>query len=82
MTNSCPNIEIFVLPITFQTVTFHHRGAYNIRMTIDTESIKQLSIRTRRQLFSLDEPQYSDSNGNIYNVGGQVQADPSFLTNR
>jgi hypothetical protein len=62
--------EIFILPITFKTVSFHHRSNYEIKMfPAERHPLKSLSIRPD---FSVTRKEVDKKTGNIMGVGASV----------
>lgn len=72
--------EVFVLPITFKTVSFHHRSNYIIKFyPTNQRSVRSLAITPE---FWVGGKFVDKQTGNIGGVGGQVSKESVLTTER
>lgn len=69
--------ELFMFPIVFQTVSFHHRGSYELHFSFSLpvrrlHPIKLYSAGEQRELI--------DRNGNAWNMDGHTPKPDLFST--
>jgi hypothetical protein len=69
--------EVFVLPITFKTVSFHHRAHYSLR--IGTRGHEQvLAAKVVSQFEAPPRMEVDSRSGNIAGIGASVSEDSVF----
>jgi hypothetical protein len=72
-------LQLFIFPIVFQTVSFHHRASYELRLSF---SPKPALLSPIGQLFAGEKKELIDRNGNGWNIDGSVSKQSHFRTNR
>jgi hypothetical protein len=70
--------EIFILPIIFKTISFHHRANYIIK--IKAEGGAKECSGTIRPSFASKSKRVDDRTGNISGVTAAVNSDGSYAT--
>jgi hypothetical protein len=63
--------EAFVLPITFKTVSFHHRADYSLRIFCKANQ-EILAARALHQFKTPSRIEIDERSGNIVGIGGSV----------
>lgn len=72
--------EIFILPITFKSVSFHHRANYSIKIfQLETHEFKSTSVRPD---CSISSKAIDPRTGNMIGVGAEVTKDGTLTTER
>ena len=72
-------VELLVFPIIFQTISFHHRAAYEVRFSF---SLPMVRLHPVKQFSAGDQQEQIDRNGNAWNVDGHAQARKHFRTSK
>lgn len=72
--------EVFVLPVTFKTVSFHHRSHYTIKFyPANLDAVRSMAITPD---FAVTKKIVDKNTGNIIGVGANLGKDNVLITER
>jgi len=63
--------EAFILPITFKTVSFHHRAHYSLRI-FSQGNQEILAAQVLQQFKTTSNMEIDERSGNIEGIGGSI----------